>query len=90
MTAPAARIEALEAEAFRTQRFQQHVDERLSYIVGALGDLSQDARGTALAVRELDAKIDQVRDELRDEMRQGFAAVLAALGGNRPTGQVGE
>jgi predicted nucleic acid-binding Zn-ribbon protein len=76
MTAPtAARLTALEAEAFRAQRHQEHVSERLDYITNALGELSQTDRSVALDIRE-------IRAELRDlhgEVQAGFAAVLERL-----------
>jgi hypothetical protein len=89
MTAtPTARLEALEAEAFRAQRHQAQVAARLDHITNALGDLSQDGRAVALDVREIKTELTEIRIELggvKSEMRQGFASIMARLdtiGGN--------
>lgn len=75
MTAPTARLEALEAEAFRTQSTFARVVDRLDHLTSAVGDLSQNARGVALDIREIRAELG----ELRGEVQQGFAAVIARL-----------
>jgi hypothetical protein len=75
MTAPTARLEALEAEAFRSQRHQALVTARLDHITNAIGDLSQDGRALALDVREIKTEVAA----LRTEVQAGFEAVQASL-----------
>lgn len=84
-----ARVEALEAEAFRVQRQQQqvadrleHVGERLDHLTGAVGELSQQGRATALDIRELNGKVDRLHADVAagfTAMREGFAALTARL-----------
>jgi len=70
-TTPIARLEALEAEAFRTQRHQEQVAARLDHITNALGDLSQDGRAVALDIREIKTNLT--------EINTGHGARLAAI-----------
>lgn len=78
MTAPTQRVEALEAEAFRTSRqlvdvnFRlDHMTERLDHLTSAIGDLSGDQREFRHDVRE------QLAGLAHEQTRQG--AVLAAI-----------
>jgi chromosome segregation ATPase len=64
MTTPTARLEVLEAEAFRAQHYQAQVAARLDHITNALGDLSQDGRAITLDVREIKAGLMGTRTEL--------------------------
>ena len=63
MTTPTARLEALEAEAFRAQRHQEQVAARLDHITNALGDLSQDGRAVALDIREIKTNLTEIRTD---------------------------
>lgn len=83
MTAPTTRrVEALEAEAFRTQQLHNRVVDRLDHLTSAVGDLSQDGRGMALDIREIRTELGELRAEVREGftgMQKGFAAVLKRL-----------
>lgn len=57
------RLEALEAEAFRAQRYQEQVTARLDHLTNAIGDLSQDGRSVAFDIREIKTSLTEIRTD---------------------------